>query len=91
MRKIKYFTWAQLLAATIAGNKIGFNRQLNPDGVAKLDADQKYPVTFSMLHEHIAGELAEPHVRAVVAVDPTHTVTLDVEMSLFNSLPYAEV
>lgn len=91
MSKIKYFSFAQLLAAAIAGNKIGFNRQLNPKAIAKLGADLKFPVTFSMLHEHINGRLADPHIRAVVAVSPTETVTFDVEMDLFNSLPYAEV
>lgn len=91
MRKIKYFSFAQLLAAAIAGNKVGFNRQLNPKAIAKLDADLRFPVTFSMLHEHINGRLADPHVRAIVAVSPTETVTLDVEMDLFNSLPFAEV
>jgi len=91
MSKIKYFTQPLLLAATITGIKRNYNRMLSEAFVRSLPSDLRFPVTFSMLHEHIAGKLADPHVRAIVALSPTERVSLDVDLDLFNNLPYAEV
>lgn len=91
MSKIKYFTKPLLLAATLVGIDRNYNRMLNPEFVEKLDGALKFPVVFSMLHEHVAGELADPHIRAVVAYCANDTLQIDVDLDLFNSLPYAEV
>ena len=88
---IKYFTRDLLLAATLEGNKRNYNRQLNPDMVANLDEDVLFPVTFHMLHEHIAGEKTEPHIRACVMLTQHDKVLIDVGFKRFNQLPEAEV
>jgi hypothetical protein len=88
---IKYFTRDLLLAATLEGNKRNYNRQLNPDMVANLEEDMLFPVTFHMLHEHIAGETAEPHIRACVMLNPNEKVLIDVGFKRFSKLPEAEV
>lgn len=91
MSKIKYFTKPLLLAATIIGIERNYNRMLSEDFVRSLKGNLRFPVTFSMLHEHIDGESAEPHVRATVVVSETVAVTFDVDLALFNNLPFAEV
>lgn len=92
MSKIKYFTKALLVKANKLALDRNYNRALNPEFVAKLTNGLKFPVTFSMLHEHAEGALVDPHVRAVVMYnDKGGTFQLDVDMSLFNALPVAEV
>lgn len=88
---IKYFTKPLLLKAVKLGNKRNYNRQLNAGAIAKLGDSTLFPVVFSMLHEHIAGKLADPHIRAMVMVSEVERVMLDVDLNLFNSLPVAEV
>lgn len=61
------FTKQQLIEAAREGNKIGFNRQLDPAAIEKNVADnEEFSVVFSMLHEYIKGERAEPHVRCIM-------------------------
>lgn len=91
--KIKYFTKKTLVAAAIAGTKRGYNRQLHPGMLlSELDPKILYPISFSMLHEHIAGEKVEPHVR-VLAVINEHGSTVQIDLSLddYNKLPEADV
>ena len=40
-----------------------------------------------MVHEHINGEAADPHIRAVIITKDAEHVTLDVDIDLFNLLP----
>lgn len=51
------------------GNKVGFNRQIQV-GDFDLMADEKgtHVLEKLMLHEHIAGQLVTPHVRALVLI-----------------------
>ena len=88
---IKYFTRDLLLSATLEGNERNYNRQLNPDMVANLDQETLFPVTFHMLHEHIDGSSADPHVRACVMLSPQDKVFIDVDLKRFSKLPEAEV
>ena len=52
-----------------------------------LTEDTKFPVVFTMLHEHAEGKLVEPHVRCEIVLDQTgQTALIDVDIDLFNSL-----
>ena len=88
MRTIEYFTKALLLRASREAQEIGYNRQLNEDALAELEENTCYPVTFSMLHEHIAGKLVEPHVRCLVRVsNEREPLQIDMSMAFFENLP----
>lgn len=85
--QVPYFTGTQLKAAARDGIKRGFNRQLDPVFVRDLDPDLNYPITYSMLHEHIAGKLVEPHMRVMVVWNERgDTVTFDVELGAYLAL-----
>jgi len=88
---IKYFTRDLLLTATLEGNARNYNRQLNPAMVKNLDEETLFPVPFHMLHEHIDGEVVDPHVRACVMLDPETKVLLDIDLKRFSKLPELEV
>lgn len=98
-RKIKYFTKPELMQAVKAGNKRGYNRQLDYDRVVsevpgqRDDGTQwKFPIVFSMLHEHINGEEVEPHMRVMVALDENNDrVLFDISMERFNNLTEVEI
>lgn len=83
----KYFTKESLIEAARAGNVRGYNRQLDPEALESLEYTEFLPVTFTLPHEHIAGELVEPHIRAMVMVGPDETVMLDMSMERYNDLP----
>ena len=85
MKTIEYFTKALLRQASKEAKEIGYNRQLNDEYIAELE-DINYPVTFSMIHEHIAGKPVDPHVRCLVRLH-TGTLQVDVSMAFFENLP----
>jgi hypothetical protein len=90
--KIKLFNKEVLAAAAAQGAKRNYNRQVPSEVIAGLPDDMVFPVTLSMLHEHAGGERVEPHIRAIVAVDPDgETLILDVSMAVFLALPEVEV
>lgn len=89
--KIKYFDKGSLALANLISMDRNYNRQLNPEFVNKLEKGLKFPVVFSMLHEHIGGKIADPHIRAIVAYSEDDTLQIDVDMDLFKSLPEVEV
>jgi len=90
---IKFFNKSTLIDAAVTAEERGYNRQLDWKQLeAELDEDDLFPVTFSMLHEHAAGELVAPHVRAMIVVNSDgDSVLLDVDMDVFNDLPEFEV
>lgn len=88
MTAIKFFTKASLIEAAKAGNEAGYNRQLDPEKLTDLQYENWLPITFDMIHEHIAGELVEPHRRVMVLVgEDGEQVTLDISQERFASLP----
>jgi hypothetical protein len=90
--KVKLFNKEVLAAAAAQGAKRNYNRQIAPEIIAALPDDVVFPVTLSMLHEHAGGERVDPHIRAIVAVDPDgETLILDVSMAVFLALPEVEV
>jgi len=90
MSKVKVFTKADLFKAAKMGAAKGFNRSVGSLKEFKNFVDETeaalFPVTFSMMHEHIAGKKVAPHVRAVISFGEFGTVTLDVMNSLFDRL-----
>lgn len=78
------------------GNRIGYNRQLDPAQLrAQLDPEGTHILRFSMLHEHIAGELSEPHARCIwmcklrdrpADAEQAMEVTVDIELRAFMGL-----
>jgi hypothetical protein len=69
-----------------------YNRTLPQEFVDSRPDDELYAVTFSMIHEHIAGKPADPHVRVVLSCSENRqSVILDMEMGLYDMLPAVEV
>jgi hypothetical protein len=91
MSKVKVFTKADLFKAAKMGAAKGFNRSVGSLKEFKNFVDETeaalFQVTFSMMHEHIAGKPADPHVRAVISFGEFGTVTLDIVEKIFSALP----
>jgi len=89
----KFFDKTSLIDAAETAQERGYNRQLDPKLLgSELSDEHCFPVSFSMLHEHAAGELVAPHVRAMIVVNENgDSVLLDVDMGVFNALPEVEV
>lgn len=67
-----------------------YNRTIPQDVIDALDPEKFVVVTFSMIHEHIAGKPAEPHMRCILqqaAAQPFGTMILDIPMELYDALP----
>jgi hypothetical protein len=77
----------------ISRDVMKYNRSLPQDLIDRLPEERFYIITFSMLHEHIAGKPADPHVRCLIygGPDVPNPMILDVEMGLYDTLPEAEV
>ena len=94
MTKIRVFPKEGLLLAAKISIERGYDRGLPDEEALKKftkeiegGALDVFPVSFSMVHEHINGEAVDPHIRAVVITKDAETFTLDVDMELFNILP----
>lgn len=67
---------------------VGYNRTLDPVAVATLPEDTIYIVTPMMVHEHIGGKLADPHMRCSIYAGPEHSwMMIDMSFEYFNTLP----
>jgi hypothetical protein len=67
-----------------------YNRTIPQRVIDALDPEKFVVVTFNMLHEHIAGKPADPHVRCIMqqsAQQPFEPMILDVPMDLYEALP----
>lgn len=96
MPNVTYFTRALLAEANRLAAQRGYNRQLDGRFITTLPAEGRFPVRFSMIHEHAAGRAVDPHVRCVVLVGYTDErapvdVQIDCDLALFNTLPALEV
>jgi hypothetical protein len=94
MTHIRVFPKEALIMAANIGVERGFNRSLcNKAALTEFEADidaaggTAFPVTFNMEHEHIAGKKVDPHIRAVIALGKGNSITLDVDLALYNLLP----
>ena len=66
-----------------------YNRTIPQSVIDALDPDNFIVVTFNMLHEHIAGKPADPHMRCILYAGPDapEPLILDMEMGLYDMLP----
>lgn len=66
-----------------------YNRTIPQEVIDSLDPEKFVIVTFTMLHEHIAGKPADPHVRCILQqeANPITPMILDVPMELYDVLP----
>lgn len=86
---IKYFDKQNLILANKIAKKRGYNRQLI-DKISDLDDSLKFPIIFSLIHEHAAGFKVDPHMRCVVSIGPHTVVQIDCDLNLYESLPFVD-
>jgi hypothetical protein len=87
LERTRYLTGEQLREAARQAVKRDYNRQLDQSFVRSLPREQRYPIVFSMLHEHSHGHLVEPHVRCQIVTDAEgHTVMLDIPLEMYQQL-----
>lgn len=97
MAKYKYLDKHHLnLINHISRDIIKYNRALPQEVIDALPDDKFFPIVFTLLHEHIMGKPAEPHMRCMIVVPDTEGVgrerlLLDMEMGLFDLLPEVEL
>ena len=83
---MKHFTQAQLIVASILAEQRGYNRQIKTDLLWKdTKASDKFPVLFSMPHQHAGGVACDPHMRCVVEIDG-QSVQIDTDTEIFETL-----
>lgn len=97
-RKVKYIDKQNLQRFNyLSLHVLKYNRAVREDVIDALPEDRLFPITFSMLHEHRAGEPCEPHVRCIIAVPSARTpgtmdqLILDMEMGLYELLPEVDL
>ena len=84
----------------ISRDVMRYNRSLPQNIIDALPDDKLFPISWCMMHEHIAGKVVEPHVRCMIIVPSLsgpegvtgrQTLILDMEMRLFDLLPDVEL
>ena len=84
---IPFFTKQELLKANLLAISRGYNRILSPELLAELPEDFIFPVSFSMIHEHAAGNSVDPHMRCIIITGHNcKGVFLDCDMSIFKQI-----
>jgi hypothetical protein len=84
---IPFFTKPELLKANLLAIGRGYNRILTPELLAELPEDFIFPVSFSMIHEHAAGNSVDPHMRCIIITGHNcKGVFLDCDMSIFKQI-----
>ncbi len=95
-RKYKYIDKENLKRINyLSLHVLKYNRAIREDVIDALPDDKLFPITFSMIHEHKAGKICEPHIRCIIAVpgeeSPYKQLILDMESGLFNLLPEVDL
>jgi hypothetical protein len=84
---IPFFTKPELLKANLLAISRGYNRILSPELLAELPEDFIFPVSFSMIHEHAAGNSVAPHMRCIIITGHNcKGVFLDCDMNIFKQI-----
>ena len=84
---IPFFTKPELLKANLLAIGRGYNRFLDPEMIKELPEDFIFPVSFSMIHEHAAGNSVDPHMRCIIITGHNcKGVFLDCDMSIFKQI-----
>ena len=78
---VSYFDKQSLIEANNDAILEQRNRSLDPDAIALLDDDMRFPVVWSMDHNDV-------EVRCKLMLTPTDEAWLDVSYETFNALPY---
>jgi hypothetical protein len=91
--KIQYANKDHFIALARDAQRQEFNRQVNVDRcIDDMDNDGINLIWFSMIHEHKAGVLVDPHMRTIWYVKLKNTMepaqlALDMTMENFYALP----
>ena len=90
MGQVRYMSRAQFKKVAGEGNEMGFNRQVAPWVLEKLVQGQS-TVSKLMVHEHVNGRAAEPHLRTLVQFKlvggEAGSAIIDMKAATFDSLP----
>jgi len=91
-KQLPVLTKDQLLEANDWAIKMDYNRALEPKPLKEyLDSvteDTRFPIVFSMVHEHCRGKKVDPHIRCEIVLNVNGDKGLiDIDQDLFNSLP----
>lgn len=91
MGQVRYMSRAQFKKVAAEGDSMGFNRQVAPWVLKKLPKHGQFGVMPLLVHEHIGGQVAEPHMRTLVGFTLKNgkigAAYIDMAMDTFNSLP----
>lgn len=99
---MKLFTKETLILANNFALKLGYNRALDAEKLQTMPEDSLWAVTFTMMHEHKAGQPTDPHVRCMLhkivaagenewRIDSASTpIFIDVIPEVFELLPDTE-
>ena len=100
-KKYKYADKNMLhMANAVARDVMKFNRCVDQSVIDALPDDKFFPIIFTLLHEHRAGQPCEPHVRCMFATPLTmglptihgrETILIDVAMNIYDVLPEVEL
>lgn len=94
--KIRHTDTPNLLRIMQAGRLEEYNRVTDPAIDEMLDPEGAHLVTFSMVHEHKAGEQVDPHMRATFmlkfkdSMEPRDAI-IDMSMEDFRTLDVSEM
>ena len=96
MDRLPVLTKKQLESANNWAIHMGYNRALEPkplrNHLKKVDEDTKFPIIFSMPHNHAAGKEVEEHVRCEILLNGSGSKAfIDIDLDLFNGLERVEV
>lgn len=72
--------------------RLGYNRQILPEGIDSLNPEAIVALSPIMIHEHAQGVRVDPHLRCFVRIvhpesQAFNGLMLDVPMHLFELLP----
>ena len=89
--QVKYADKKLLQLINKISTGLGYNRLLDSEFLDNLDSDTIYYVTYSFIHEHIAGKPSEPHIRCVFVDGSRGSYILDMPNYCFELLPKQEI
>lgn len=91
-QKIKYLNKDLLRRINGLSERIGFNRTIPETVIDSLPDDKFYVVMPLMVHEHIMGKAAEPHMRCRIYAGPENPwLILDIDMSAYDFIPEHQI